>query len=224
MLIIKDLDRHICRHKPSPSPSQKSPVRQLAGLSWPCDGTSQSRTTRDKNGFAPRHSPPKWIGLASAWHRERETVAFAKERLAATCRPGAREPGKPPCHRVPAVSHEAPAAPSQTQAGARQHVQTARHVKPTASCAKDGRASPEKRKTRAPRTRRFPGTSRCTPCATPNTTQLGKISGGGWESFRCAPLWANRLCRAQTPIATQAKCQPWARNSISISLFRPNTI
>jgi hypothetical protein len=26
-------------------------------------------------------------------------------------------------------------------------------------------------------------------------------------SFRCASLWANRLCRAQTPIAPQPTCQ-----------------
>jgi len=58
-----------------------------------------------------------------------------------------------------------------------------------------------------PKNPRSPGTSRCIPCATPDSLQLGKVSGGVLGSFRYAPLWANRLCRAQTPIAPQPTCQ-----------------
>ena len=60
-----------------------------------------------------------------------------------------------------------------------------------------------------PKNPRLAGTSRCTPNATADAPQREKISGGVWGSFRYAPLWANRPCRAQKPIAPQPTCQRW---------------
>ncbi len=82
-----------------------------------------------------------------------QSVTFAQHRFAVTVRPIFGDPGKPPRKRVPAVRHEVPDAASMNQPDASQHVQTARHVKQTGHCAKDGRASPAERQTRAPRPR-----------------------------------------------------------------------
>jgi len=80
-------------------------------------------------------------------------------------------------------------------------------VKQTGRCAKDGRASPAERQTRAPRTR-----AQARPAALPVPRRTlrrgGKSVAGFWgTSFSYASLRANRLCRAKKPIAPQPTCQ-----------------
>jgi len=142
---------------PKISPTSAAPGKPLAlRLPATCQATapiSPSRHKSEKRGPAPQPGPAALMSSAPAWHRECNTVAFAQHRFAVTVRPGDREPGQPPCHRVPAVRHEGPDAASRNRPDASQHVQTARPMKQTGHCAKDGRASPVERQTRAPRTR-----------------------------------------------------------------------
>jgi len=117
-------------------------------------------------------------------------------------------PAEPPCHRVPAVRHEGPDAASLNQPDASQHVLTARPLKLSRHCATVGRASPVERQTRAPRTR----ARQARPAAFPVPRRRSAATANQWRgfsgtSFRYAPLRANRLCRARTPIAPQPTCQ-----------------
>jgi hypothetical protein len=103
--------------RPQISPTSAAPGKPLA-LRLPAARqatapVSPGRHKSEKRGAATRQGPATLISFAPAWHKECKTVTFAQQRFAVTVRPGAREPGKPPCHRVPAVRHEGPDAASQ---------------------------------------------------------------------------------------------------------------
>ena len=146
----------------------------------------------------------------------RNMVAFAQQRFAVKVRPDARAPGKPPCHRVPAVRHEGPDAASERKSARREPTcpDGPAYEANRALCERRAGEScrapvlPAGRLARAPRTR----ARQARPAAFPvprRTLRSHRKSVAGFSgtSFRCASLRANRLCRAQTPIAPQPTCQ-----------------
>jgi len=120
-------------------------------------------------------------------HTNRETVAFARHSIVSECRPGDREFGRPPYHRVRPSGIRFPARHRKFNRG-----EATSPVYPAGEAnrrrAKDGRrffasARPAPQEpvliTHVPRS----------SCALPNALRLEEISCLGWGHFRFASLW-----------------------------------
>jgi len=175
---------------PSRRPQNQSglcrPCKPLAlrpPRSHPGDGPrltrpSDARTARPR---APSRSPAKRKSSASAWHRECFPQPSHNTCLLSVAAPLPGHPASHPVSGSPPSGMKAPTRPrglSPTRANmSRRPGNRSKQGVVRKTGAGEFFRAPDPR----PRRPRSPGTSRCTPCATPNAPRLRKVSGGGGD-------------------------------------------